>query len=121
MGDLAEAIRASRNGRKPEKVAVPEWGRDVYVRELSAREQMEILRDRDEADLPVRILLASLVDEDGGRALSDEDYDLLAGEGMRVVMRLFAVAARLNGFGKGELEAAVRDFETTPAGSSGTG
>jgi len=61
-------------------------------------------------EMPIKVLLHSIVDEHGGRILQDGDFEALAGEDFPIIMRVFASAAKLNGFSNRELEAAVESF-----------
>ena len=107
-------ILPSRRDRKPHRFEVPEWGGDVFIRVLSAQDQM-VLADAGEAkDTPIRVLLFSLVDEDGNRLFTDEDFTELIQEDWPVIMRVFQEAAHLNGLSTKELDEAMAGFQQAP-------
>jgi hypothetical protein len=105
-----EEILAARVDRKPQRLEVPEWGGNVYIRVLSARDQMSLSDSSKPEETPIKVLLHSIVDEHGERILKDEDFEALAGEDFPIIMRIFASAAKLNGFSNKELEAAIESF-----------
>jgi len=83
------------------KVDVPEWGGEVCVRGLTARE-----RDHFEAsigtsanldNLRARLVVLSLCDEDGARIFKDSDAIELGKKNATVVNRLFDVARSMSG------------------------
>jgi hypothetical protein len=96
---------------------VPEWGGEVYIRVLSARDQMALSDSSKPEETPIRVLLHSIVDEHGERILKDEDFEVLAGEDFPIIMRIFGSAAKLNGFSNKELEAAIENFGPSPNGA----
>lgn len=109
-----EQILASRADRKPVPLDVPEWGGQVYVRVMSARDQAALADDTTPGEMPVRILLLSIVDEEGNRIFTEEDFPALMDEDFPVIMRVFAFTAKLNGLSTDELEAAMASFAPTP-------
>lgn len=115
-----EQILAARSDRKPVRLEVPEWGGEVYVRVLSAKDQMRLSDGGKPEDLPVRVLLYALVDENNIRIFGDDDLDELAAEDFTVIMKVFSVVATLNGLSNKELEAAVESFSPAPDESSST-
>jgi hypothetical protein len=112
-----EQILAARVDRKPQRLEVPEWGGEVYIRVLSARDQMALSDSSKPEETPIRVLLHSIVDEHGERILRDEDFEALAGEDFPIIMRIFGSAAKLNGFSNKELEAAIENFGPSPNGA----
>lgn len=114
-----EQILASRANRKPVLLEVPEWGAEpVYVRVLSAKDQAELAEGTQASEMPVRVILHCIVDENGERILSDEDFDALADMDFPVIMRVFAFVAKLNGLSTKELEEAMESFAPAPDESS---
>jgi uncharacterized protein YfaA (DUF2138 family) len=109
-----EQILASRRDRKPHRFEVPEWGGDVFIRVLSAKDQMLLADGTDPKDTPVKVLLYSLVDEDGARLFTDEDFGALLEEDFPVIMRVFSEAAHLNGLSTKELDEAMEGFASAP-------
>ncbi|MGH7206891.1 MAG: hypothetical protein ACREI2_11865 [Nitrospiraceae bacterium] len=107
-------ILASRRDRKPVRLEVPEWGGDVYVRVLSAADQMAISDELPPTEVPIQILLHCLVDESGERIFTDGDQDELAKEDFPIIMRVFSFVAKLNGLSTKELDEAMASFKIAP-------
>jgi hypothetical protein len=92
-------------------VDVPGWGRKVYIRPLSAREQIDISKLTGiTEEQGLRILLVSLIDEDGNRLLANDDFDLLLDQPLPVLVPLLKESARVNGMTEKELEGAIESF-----------
>ena len=101
---------------KRETVAVPEWGGEVLVSEMtgSARDAFEqslVAKDgqRDLANLRARLLVRCLVDEGGNRLYADDETALLGNKAAGALDRLFAVAQRLNSLGAAAEEDAAKN------------
>jgi hypothetical protein len=108
--DLREAMREAVQG-KVAVVDVPEWGEKIRIRQLSVKEQIKLTEDDPRPEVAtIRVLLVSMVDEDGKRRLGDEDMDLLLDQPFPVIMPLLAEAAKLNGLTNEELEKAMSAF-----------
>lgn len=114
MGLTREQILAARRDRKPHRFEVPEWGGDVFIRVLSAQDQMQLAEGTEQADMPVKVLVHSLVDEDGARLFTDDDFAELAAEDWPIIMRVFQEAAHLNGLSTNELDEAMAGFVQAP-------
>ena len=112
-----EGILASRKGRKPVLLEVPEWGGEVYVRVLSAADQMVLSDGVEPKEMAIKVILHCLVDEDGERIFGDDDVDELAKEDFPVIMRVFGFVAKQNGLSTKELEEAMENFGPSPNGS----
>jgi len=112
-----EQILASRKGRKPVLLEVPEWGGEVYVRVLSAADQMVLSDGVEPKEMAIKVILHCLVDEDGERIFGDDDVDELAKEDFPVIMRVFGFVAKQNGLSTKELEEAMENFGPSPNGS----
>ncbi len=107
-------ILASRGDRKPVRLEVPEWGGEVFVRVMSAKDQAALSEDVKASELPIKVILHCLVDEKGQRILSDDDFEALFEEDFPIIMKVFAFVARLNGLSSKELDEAMANFEQTP-------
>jgi len=91
-----------------EAVDVPEWGGRIWVRALTAGER-ETWETRylgtDEAASPASRIRASLAvfaccDEAGKPLFTEADVPALAGKSAAAVLRIWRIAARLNGLGE---------------------
>jgi len=103
------------NNRKPRRLTeVPEWGDDVYVRVLSAQDQADLVDAGPPKELPVRVLLHSLVDQDGNRLLSEDDFAALAKQDFPRIQRAFAAATQLNALTQEEVDEATESFGQAP-------
>lgn len=89
-------------------VKVPEWGGEVCVRGLTARE-----RDHFEAsigtaanleNLRARLVVLTLCDEKGERLLKDSDAIELGKKNAQVVDRLFEIARKMSGMTDADVE-----------------
>lgn len=115
--------------RRHEDTPVPEWGGTVRVRGLTGKE-----RDAFEASLVdkktgqtsklanarARMLVMTLVDDDGNRLFSMEDVSALGAKSAAALERVFAVARRLSGMSDDDLAELVEDFDagrTEPSSS----
>jgi hypothetical protein len=110
-----ERILDPGNNRKPRRLTeVPEWGDDVYVRVLSAQDQAELVDAGPPKELPVRVLLHSLVDQDGNRLLTDDDFAALAKQDFPRIQKAFAAATQLNALTQEEVDEATESFGQAP-------
>jgi hypothetical protein len=105
-----EQILAAEDLRR-EKVSVPEWGGDVFVKAMTGLErdsfEMSLIGvDRKAYLLGARGKLAvrCIVDEHGSRLFNDDDFDHLSAKSASALDRVGRVAQRLNGIGDQELE-----------------
>jgi hypothetical protein len=112
-----EQILASRKDRKPVRLEVPEWGGDVFVRVLSAADQMVLSDGVEPKEMALKVIVHCLVTEDGERIFGDDDAGELAKEDFPVIMRVFGFVAKQNGLSTKELEEAMENFGPSPNGS----
>jgi hypothetical protein len=109
-----EQILQLAGKRTIQKIDVPEWGGEVYIRELLGKE-----RDRLEAsvlatngnnkksnteNLRARLVVLAVVDENGNRLFSDEDAKTVGTLGVKGLQRAFIMAQRLSGLSDEEIE-----------------
>src|SRR5688572_32507685 len=87
----------------PERVSVPEWDSDVFVRVMSGHErdgweQSIIGEDKQVSmtNIRAKLLVRCVCDEAGKRLFSDDDADALGETSAVPLDRLFPVAQRLN-------------------------
>jgi hypothetical protein len=99
---------------RTEKVAVPEWGGDVIVREMSGRERDAFEatfvddkgRRRDDAmhNIRARLVAAVCVDDKGQTLFYPSDVELLADLSAAALDRVFTVARQLSGFTERDID-----------------
>lgn len=98
-----------------ETVDVPEWGGSVLVRGLSGTErdalEAEVVQANNDGstslelkNLRARLVSLSVVDEDGERLFSDRDVEMLGQKSAHALQRVFAVAQRLSGLQREDIE-----------------
>ena len=102
------AILAADDMRR-ERLAVPDWGGDVFVRTLTGKERERLenaWRAASGAGENARasLLAVALVDEAGKRLFTDADIEALADKAAPVLDRLFDVACILNRIGDAVVE-----------------
>lgn len=88
-----------------EKVEVPEWGGDVYVRTLTGTErdafEQSMQGKKNQVNLDnvrARFAVLTICDESGTRLFTHADAKDLGSKSAAALDRVFAVAQRLNGF-----------------------
>lgn len=138
---LRDKILKAKGRLRREPVEVPEWadlleGEKVYVRELTGRERDEYEAERVKVtfgprgrvsqeinlrNLRARLVVRTLVGEDGKRVFSEADAAEVGELGGAVLDRLFDVAQRLSGLSKDADEALLKNVLGAGGGpSSGT-
>jgi len=125
-----EAILAAKDLPR-ELVEVPEWGGAVYVRALTGaeRDQFEASiveqRGRDVRmnmrNIRAKLVALTVVDEDGQRIFTDDDVAALGGKSAAALDRLFAVAQRLSGLSKEDVEELAKNSESGQSADSISG
>ena len=96
----AKAIFAADDARL-EKLHVPEWNGDVFLRVITGTDRDRFEEAWSEQKLKafrIRFLLLTLCDEDGERLFKDEDAEGLGKKSSVVINRLFDAAWKLNAF-----------------------
>jgi hypothetical protein len=89
------------NDARLEKVHVPEWGGDVFLRVISGTDRdrfEEAYADQKMKAFRIRFLLLTICDEDGERLFKDEQSEALGKKSSVVINRLFEAAWKLNAF-----------------------
>jgi hypothetical protein len=115
-----KSILAADDVRK-EKIAVPEWGGDVFLRVLTGTDRdrfEESYADQKMKAFRIRFLLLALCDEDGERLFSDDEADILGKKSSVVINRLFEAGWKLNAFTQEAVDALGEDSEAAPSGGS---
>jgi len=106
---------------KVEKVSVPEWGGDVYLKTLSGTERdafEEGYAEQKMKNFRARFLVLTLCDESGERMFSDDEAADLGGKSAVVLNRLFDVAWALNAFRTEDVDALGNDSASDQSGGS---
>ena len=118
-----DAILQARDARV-QKLHVPEWGGDVYIRVMSADDRDDIMSQfRDGvsfAQAHARFAAKVLCDKDGGRLFSDDELAKLGGKSGLVLERIWEAAAPLNGIGGEAIEELEKNSEPTVNVGSGS-
>lgn len=89
------------NDIKVEKVSIPEWGGDYFVRVISGADRdsfEESYADQKMKSFRVRFLILSLCDESGERIFTEADTAELSKKSAVVINRVFEVAWKANAF-----------------------
>lgn len=111
-----DLILSSR--RAPEAVHVPEWGGDVYIKTMSARDRLSFeaaVKSNPELVLAPTLLAFTLCDEEGKLLFAQGDVDALHDQPWGVLSRLYQHAARLNALKAEDVEAAEGESQTGPS------
>jgi hypothetical protein len=120
---------------RKELVSVPEWGGDVWVQEMDA-EQRDLfdrwIVQRDMKDengkyiypehrnggMRLRVLIATVVDENGKLMFSDLDLPDLANKSGKVVARISDVGMKLSGMSEESKAEMTKNSEPVPSEDS---
>lgn len=101
---------------KLEKVDVPEWGGEVFVRSMTGKERdkfesSNMVKDRKSntydlrmENLRARLVVLTVCDETGKRIFDDGEAELIGARNASVLARLYDVGARLSGITKADIE-----------------
>ena len=97
----ASQIRSVASSLPRERVHIPEWGCDVWVRAMTAGEADRFGNTAD-ADMrrgkaSAQIVVLCLVDENGARMFTDDDIDEVAGWAFPATDRIVKASLRLTG------------------------
>lgn len=83
------------------RVDVPEWNGYVYVRRMSSRERLDIIKSMPDGGMPKdfqeQVVIMACVDDHGMQVFKPEDKDRLSKKSAVAVEKIFKAAARLNG------------------------
>lgn len=115
-----KAILAAKD-TKLEKVNVPEWGDDVFIKTLSGTERdafEEAYSTEKMRNFRPRFLVLTLCDDKGERLFTDDEVDALGAKSAAVINRLFDKAWAFNAFRSEDVEALGKGSETAQNGGS---
>lgn len=121
---LSKAKILAANDVKLEKVPVPEWGDDVYIKTLSGTDRdlfEEAYSGEKMKNFRARFLVLTLCDEAGERLFSDGEVDQLGKKSAFVINRLFEKAWSLNAFRDADVEALGKDSPSDQSDASTSG
>lgn len=102
--------------RRVEKLNVPAWGGDVYVRSLTGTERDEweqenLVKDPRTKEysyrlrnIRARLVVKTVCDENGTRIFTDRDADRIGEKNAAVLTKVYEVAARLSGITPEDVE-----------------
>ena len=108
-----------------QKVEVPEWGGEVYVRMMTGSERDSFERgiineDRTAnlSNIRAKLCALTIVDESGNRIFTDEDVKEIGEKSALVLDRIFQVAQNLNGISPADVEDLAKNSEETQSEDS---
>jgi len=97
-----------------EKVSVPQWGGDVFVRTLTGAERDAFeqscvsnkgkSKDINLVNIRARLCVLCICEENGMRLFNAKDVEALGKKSAAALDLLFSVAQRLNGLGNEDVE-----------------
>ena len=118
MASIGRDVLTRRAGFKRATVAVPEWGGDVQIRELSAGEILHIPliqethKDHATPRVLAHMLISGWIDDNGVNLFTWDDYDNLIAMPAGIVTRIANEISQLSGAGSlvdGNAAGAVAD------------
>lgn len=100
---------------KTEKVEVPEWGGDVFIRTMSGAERDDfegsLIRGKKTNLANIRAKLCALVvvDAEGKKLFSEKDVSALGRKSAKALDRVFTATQKLNGISPEDVEDMVKN------------
>lgn len=111
-----------------EKVEVPEWGGYVYVRTMTGAErdryefeETTASENRTPEGARARLLIRTVVDENGQRLFTEKDVQVLSEKSSAALDRCQEVAARLNRLTAADMEFLIKNLLAARKGDSSSG
>jgi len=112
-----------------ERVEVPEWGGDVFVKGMTGLErdtfEASIVQQRGKdarvnmVNIRAKLAAQTICDEGGVRLFTDKDIRLLGAKSANALQRVFDVAQRLSGITEGDVDELAENLEKNlPDGSA---
>jgi len=111
-----------------ERVNVPEWGGDVFVKGTTGREfsnlQNQIIKRKGSQqtlnleNIQTKLVILCTYDEDGNKMFTKHDEDALTGKSSSALQRIFKVAQNLSGLGDDEIDDLAEDLKENPTEDS---
>lgn len=118
---LSKSAILSAGDVKVEKVSVPEWGGEVYVKTISGfdRDQFEEgYSDQKMKNFRSRFLVLTLCDEKGDRLFTDVEVSELSKKSSLVLNRLFEKSWAMNAFTNEAIDELGNDSTVVPSDGS---
>lgn len=104
-----------------ERVSVPEWGGDVFVRVMTGleREQFEAEHLRDpNKDFGARLTIATLCEEDGTPCFTPTDLPAVQSLASTALARIIPIAMRINALSKADVDELEKNSSAIPSDST---
>jgi hypothetical protein len=126
MGLLTRDQILGANDLKVETVEVPEWGGSVQVRTLTGKDRDAFVESlptnpdgtTDPKNYRSALLAFTIVDENGELLFSEEDVNALGNKSATAIMRVFAVANKLNGISASAVKEEEKNSDAAQSGAS---
>ena len=115
---------------KVEKVHVPEWGGDVYIKGMNGMErdafEASVVQMRgkgtnvDMSNIRAKLAAQTICDENGERLFTDADIKALGKKSASALQRVFEVAQKLSGIGDDAIQELTEGLQVNPLEDSPT-
>lgn len=109
---------------KVEKVYIPEWGGEVFIRVMKSAERdafeaaaLDRKGASKMANIRARLAAIVLADENGARLFTDADAPALGEKFAPALDRIFEAASKLNRLSKEDVEELEKNSESAPQGA----
>lgn len=113
---------------KVEKLTVPEWGGDIFIKVMSGAERdgfeagCFVGRGKDRREnfqnLRARLVAICIVDEEGKRMFNDAEAMLLGQKSAPAIDRIFTKCQEFNGLTQKDVEELTKNSDSDPSGGS---
>jgi len=113
-----------------EKVHVPEWGGDVYIKGMNGMErdafEASVVQMRgkgtnvDMSNIRAKLAAQTICDENGERLFTDADIKALGKKSASALQRVFEVAQKLSGIGDDAIQELTEGLKVNPLEDSPT-
>jgi len=97
-----------------ETLAVPEWGGEITLRQLTASEAdaFELRITTEKENIRARLCAMCIVGDDGKRLFKASEIDILARKSRRAIDRIFTQCQHINGYTQEDVEELEKNSET---------
>lgn len=121
---LRDEILAA-DDRPRRKLSIPEWGRDVWIRVMSAAQREQWERDTDDVEgirkrhlLRAALAVRTVCDEDGSPVFTTADMEALAEKSGPALCRIWDAAIAANKVSKADVEELAKNSDASPSDGS---